>query len=473
MSEEYLKQYETLADTLANLIKCGQLQPGSRLPGVRRLSDQHGVSSATVFEAYRLLENQGLIRTRPRSGHYVSEQAHRVLAEPALPQPDFGISNVDVNQLVFAILRAIANPQVVPLGSAFPSPELFPWASLKRSLARANRFESAWSSVQHLPSGNELLRQHIARRHLSAGMNARADEIIITNGALEGLNLCLQVVTRPGDIVAIESPGFYSAQQALERLNLRAVEIPVGAEGVSLPALSDALKRHTVRACWFMTNYQNPVGALMPDAKKRELVKLLARHDVPLIEDDVYGELYFGDSYQRPAKAYDEQGLVMYCSSFSKSLAPGYRVGWVLPGRFGQKIEQMKLMTTLSASVPAQVAIADFLEHGSYDRHLRKLRTRLKRQGEEMTQAIARHFSSDIKISRPQGGYFLWVELPAHVDALTVTHHALSQHISLAPGPIFSIKQEYRNFIRLNFGHPHTDKIEQALVALNTIVSSI
>lgn len=468
------KRYEHLAEALATLIRDGRLRPGDRVPSVRQVSAQYCVSPATVFQAYRLLESRGLIRTRARSGHYISEHIERVLSEPAASHPAEHCSNVDVSQLVFSILRAVTDPQVVPLGSAFSSPELFPWARMKRSLASANRFVNPWSTVMHLPSGNALLRRHIAWRHLAAGMAVAADDVIITDGALEGLNLCLQAVTRPGDVVAIESPGFYAALQALERLNLRAVEIPVDPrEGVDLAVLSDALKQHPVRACWFMTNYQNPVGALMPEAKKRELVQLLARHEIPLIEDDVYGELYFGDIYQRPAKTYDEDGLVMYCSSFSKTLAPGYRVGWVLPGRFGPKIEQMKLMTTLSASMPAQVAIADFLQHASYDRHLRKLRAALQGQHQQMVQAIARHFPFEIKVTRPQGGYFLWLELPQGIDTLVVNQHALAQGISLAPGPIFSIKQEYRNFIRLNFGHPHTAKIEQALATISDIVASM
>lgn len=469
-----IKRYEQLAETLATLIRAGQLRPGDRIPSVRHLSAQYEVSPTTVFQAYRLLENRGLIRTRARSGHYVSEQAGRVLAEPMASRPAQDSSDVDVSQLVFSVLRSVKDPDVVALGSAFPSPELFPWSLLKRSLASANRFASPWSTVQHLPGGNELLRRHIARRHLAAGMSVTADEVIITNGALEGLNLCLQAVTRPGDVVAIESPGFYAAQQALERLNLRAVEIPVDPrEGVNLAALNDALKKHPIRACWFMTNYQNPLGALMPQAKKRELVQLLAQHDIPLIEDDVYGELYFGDTYQPPAKTYDENGLVMYCSSFSKTLAPGYRIGWVLPGRFGEKIEQMKLMTTLSASMPAQLAIADFLQHGSYDRHLRKLRIALHDQHQKMALSIARHFSFDVKITRPQGGYFLWLELPQGIDALTIHKQALARGISIAPGPIFSIKQEYRNFIRLNFGHPHSEKIERALKTISDIAGAM
>ncbi|MDB6062235.1 MAG: transcriptional regulator MocR family [Verrucomicrobiaceae bacterium] len=471
---ERAKRYEQLAETLSALIRDGRLQPGARMPAVRVVSAQHHVSPSTVFQAYELMESRGLIRARARSGHYVNEQAQRVLDEPSSSRPAAQLSEVDVSQRVFSILRAVKDPQVVPLGSAFPSPELFPWARLKQSLASANRLVSPWSAVMHLPAGNELLRRQIAWRHLAAGMSVSADDVIITNGALEGLNLCLQAVTRPGDVVAIESPGFYAAQQALERLSLRAVEIPVDPrEGVNLAALTDVLRRDSIRACWFMTNYQNPVGALMPDAKKRELVQLLARHEVPLIEDDVYSELYFGDTYRLPAKMYDENGLVMYCSSFSKTLAPGYRVGWVLPGRFGEKVEQLKLMTTLSASVPAQVAIADYLQRGSYDRHLRKMRIALESQYQQMVQSIAQHFPFEVKVTRPQGGYFLWLELPEHIDALVVHQRALAQGISLAPGPIFSIKQEYKNFIRLNFGHAHTDKIEQALVTLGGIVAAM
>lgn len=470
------KRYEQLAQTLAELVTEGHLRAGERMPTVREVSRQYQVSPATVFQAYRLLENRGLIQARARSGHYVCEGRtdRRQLAEPAPLQPKFRASAVDVSRGVFSILYAAKDPTVVPFGSAFPSPELFPWARLKKSLAHANRFAGPWSSVHDLPPGNEELRRHIAWRHLAQGVAANANDLIITNGALEALNLCLQAVTRPGDVVAIESPGFYAAQQALERLGLRALEIPVDPrEGVDLTALSVALSKHPVRACWFMTNFQNPVGASMPDEKKRALVQLLARHEIPLIEDDVYGELYFGSIYQRPAKAYDEQGLVLYCSSFSKTLAPGYRIGWTLPGRYREQVEQLKWTTTMSASLPAQLAIADYLQHGSYDRHLRKLRATLELQYQQMLRGIERLFAFDVKVSRPRGGYFLWLELPPRVDAMAVYEQALTQGISLAPGPLFSIKREYRNFIRLNYGHPYTEKSEQALAIIGRIIASM
>jgi DNA-binding transcriptional MocR family regulator len=469
-----VKRYEQLAATIAALIESGALASGARVPSVRTASAQYGVSPATVFQAYYLLEDRGLIQARPRSGYYVRAFANSALAEPATSQPSARSTAVGVSELVFSIVRAAKNPAVVPLGSAFPSPLLFPWQRLTRSLASANRQQNAWSSVLDLPPGNELLRRQIAQRHLTHGVAAAFDEVIITNGALEGLNLCLQAVTRPGDVVAVESPGFYAALQALERLSLRAVEIPVHPRtGLDLDALKAALQQHPIRACWFMTNFQNPVGALMPDEKKRELVKLLARYEVPLIEDDVYSELYFGGGYHRPAKAYDEAGWVLYNSSFSKTLAPGYRIGWVLPGRFGEQIERLKWMTTMNASVPAQAAIADFLTHGNFDRHLRKLRHTLETQQRQMLQAIENYFPHGTKVTRPSGGYFLWVELPVTIDSLQLQRTALEHDISIAPGPLFSAQPAYQNFIRLNYGHIWSDTIEQALQTIGRIAKAM
>lgn len=469
-----MKRYEQLAESIAAMIRARVLAPGDRIASVREASTQHHVSPATVFQAYYLLENRGLIEARARSGYYVSKAAPTLLAEPAPSRPDRRTTRVDISELVFSILHATKDPDIVPLGSAFPSPTLFPWERLHRSLNAADRNLNPWQSVADLPPGNETLRRQITQRHIANGIPATVDDVIITNGALEGLNLCLQAVTQPGDVVAVESPGFYVALQALERLRLKAVEIPVHPrEGIDLGALATALKRHPVRACWFMTNYQNPVGATMPEEKKRELVRLLSAHSVPMIEDDVYGELYFGAAYQRPAKAFDSEGLVMYCSSFSKTLAPGYRIGWVLPGRFGERIQRTKLMTTLSASVPVQAGLAHYLTHGGFDRHLRTLRQVMAQQQQQMLEAIARYFPPDYRVTRPAGGYFLWMELPPAVDALKLHQLALEQRISLAPGPLFSAKRDYQNFIRLNYGHPWSERIEQAIATLGALIKTL
>ncbi|WP_306579805.1 GntR family transcriptional regulator MpaR [Pseudomonas sp.] len=468
-----MKRYERFADDIAELIRSGVLGPGQRVPSVRYASQTHGVSPSTVFQAYYLLERRGLIRARPRSGYFVNAHAPRQFSEPQALQPFSESTDVDVSALVFSILDSIKDPNTIPFGSAFPSPELFPLQRLSRSLASASRSMDPRMVVTDLSPGNPQLRRQIALRYMVGGLMLPMEELLITNGALEALNLCLQAVTQPGDLVAIEAPAFYACLQVLERLKLKAVEIPVHPrEGMDLGVLAQTLEKHPVKAVWCMTNFQNPVGASMPEAKKQALVELLARHEVPLIEDDVYAELYYSQQAPKPAKAFDTQGLVMHCGSFAKSLAPGYRIGWVAAGRFAQKIERLKLMTSLCASMPAQAAIADYLQHGGYDRHLRKLRYALEGQQANMLAAIARHFPAQTRVSQPSGGYFLWLELPEQMDALKLFHMALAQGISIAPGPIFSPTRRFGNCIRLNYGSPWHDGAERAMETLGRIIRS-
>ena len=468
-----MKRYERFADDIAELIRSGVLGPGQRVPSVRYASQTHGVSPSTVFQAYYLLERRGLIRARPRSGYFVNAHAPRPFSEPQALEPQSESTDVDVSALVFSILESIKDPSTVPFGSAFPSPELFPLQRLSRSLASASRAMDPRMVVTDLSPGNPQLRRQIALRYMVGGLMLPMEELLITNGALEALNLCLQAVTEPGDLVAIEAPAFYACLQVLERLKLKAVEIPVHPrEGIDLGVLAQTLSKHPVKAVWCMTNFQNPVGASMPEEKKQQLVELLREHQVPLIEDDVYAELYYAQQAPKPAKAFDTDGLVMHCGSFSKSLAPGYRIGWVAAGRYAQKIERLKLMTSLCASMPAQAAIADYLQHGGYDRHLRRLRYALEEQQNAMLAAIARHFPAQTRVSHPAGGYFLWLELPEQMDSLKLFQMALAQGISIAPGPIFSPTQRFRNCIRLNYGSPWTDQSEKAMETLGRIVRS-
>jgi DNA-binding transcriptional MocR family regulator len=469
-----MKRYEALADEIAQSIRTGVLKLGDRLPSVRQASASRGVSPSTVFEAYYLLEARGLIRARERSGYYITAGAAAPLPEPEIALArDVGSTTVDVSQLVFNILESAQTRDVVPFGSAFPSPLLFPLPRLARALASGMQAMDPWSTVDDLSSGSAALRRQIALRYLADGLHVQPDDIVITNGALDALNLCLQAVARPGDAVIVESPTFYAALQALERIGLRAVEVPTHPrDGMDLDALALALEKHQPKACWLMTNFQNPLGSLMPDAKKQALVALLAAHDVPLIEDDVYGELYFGSRRPLPAKAFDDKGLVMHCSSFSKCLAPGYRVGWAAPGRYARDVARLKLTTTLSASVPAQAALAEYLAHGGYDKHLRQLRHALSVQQSAMLQAVARHFPRGTRATRPEGGYFLWIELPGQVDALTLHRRALPLGISVAPGPMFSAHRGFAHCLRLNYGHPWDARAETAMASLGRLIAA-
>lgn len=312
--------------------------------------------------------------------------------------------------------------------------------------------------------GLPALRRAIAQRYLELGYAVPMDEIVITCGGMEAISLSVQVVTKPGDLVLIDSPMFYSGLELLKQLGLNALEMPTNPEsGLHLVQLDEMLSRHKVAACLLMTNCQNPLGFSMPEAKKRDLVHLLQRHNVPLIENDVYAELQFSLQRNRAAKAFDAHGQVLHCGSFTKSLAPGFKIGWVAAGHFKEAIANRKFATTLGTSVPPQAAIAHFLLHHNYERYLRTLRGSLQGGINRMSDALSAYFPEGTRVSRPTGGFVLWVEMPEAVDSLNLFKLAAERNIGIAPGPIFSASRGYRNFIRLNCSHPWSESLDDAL----------
>lgn len=465
-----LMRYQQLAEEMSEAIQNGLLRPGERLPSVRQTCLRQGMSPSTVFQAYGLLETRGLIEARARSGFYVRQGRKSARPSPSAAVTRAESMPVAVSELVFELLGTTRDSDVVPLGSAFPASRLFPFEALARSSARALRRLKPAQITGALAAGDVGLRQSLRHRYALHGVPLADDELVITNGAMEALNLCLQAVTRPGDVVVVESPTFYAALQALERLDLRAVEVATDPhDGVDLDALAGLLARQPVAACWFMPSFQNPLGALMSPARKQALVELLARHRIPLIEDDVYGELYAGVRRPPPAKTFDCEGLVLHCSSFSKCLAPGYRVGWAAAGRFAAAVHRLKVMTSLGTSLPPQLALADYLAHGGYDRHLRHLREALAQQQQRALRLIERHFPPGTRVTRPAGGYFLWLELPAHVDTLRLHHLAMAESISTAPGVLFSADHRFSHHLRLNVGHCGDPRLDTALRRLGEI----
>ena len=463
-----MRLYERLAGDLEGLIRDGTLRAGTRAPSIRALCRERATSPASVVRAYELLEAKGLLESRARSGFFVTGAASAPPTPPAtrLPEP------LDVSQLVFQILEATRQRDCVPLGSAFPSPELFPLRQLGRHLAFVAQQLDPWSTVEDLPPGSLMLRRQIAQRYRLGGAEVLPEEIVITAGGLEALNLALEVVTAPNDIVAIESPTFYGCLQAIERAGRRAVEIPTTPEhGLDLDALERTLRDVAVKACWFMTTFHNPLGANMPATAKQRLVQILAAREVPLIEDNVYAELYFGRERPRITKVWDQAGLVLDCGSFAKSLAPGYRLGWIAAGRFASAVRKTKITTSLATCIPIQAAISRYLESGVYDRHLAKLRRTLERQQLKLVAALEMHFPSRCSWLRPTGGYQLWVQLPPGADALELHARALEHNISVAPGPIFSARREFARAIRLNYGHPWSAQSERAIKTLGELIA--
>lgn len=468
-----MKRFEKLADDISAAIANGVYAAGERLPSVRQTSLARRLSKSTVFKAYYLLEARGLVVAREKSGYFVTDsRPRRPLELEACSSPAGQAAVVDVSALVFEVLKSATQAGVVPFGSAFPSPLLFPLRRLARSMASIVKTLDPVGSLDDLSPGNLELRRQIAQRYRLGGLDLDPDQIVITNGALEALNLSLITVARPGDAVVVESPCFYAALQAIERNGMRAIEVATHPrEGIELAALERVLGQQRPRACWLMTTFQNPLGSSMPLEKKRALVELLARYQVPLVEDDVYAELYFGNARPLPAKAFDQDGLVLHCGSFSKSLAPGYRVGWVAAGRFATPLAQHKLTTTLTTARPTQAALVDYLQHGGYDRHLRQLRRILREREQTFAQAVGTHFPASTRATRPEGGYFTWLELPEGSDAIALQQQASALDISVAPGPIFSASRSFRGCLRLNYGHPLDARAGEALSTLGRLVT--
>lgn len=467
--------YETVAGRIATLIDHGTLRSGERIPSVRRMSRQQGVSIATAIQAYRVLENRGLIEARPQSGYYVKARFWTPPPEPSKSAPARRSASVTTGELMMRVQQAAdSDGDFVNLGTAPPSPELVPARQLLRSLASAGRQSLALTSRCTARAGSTPMRVQIARRAMETGCVLGPDDIVATVGCQEALHLCLRAVAKPGDTIAVESPAYFGVLQLIDSLGLRVCEIPTyPREGVCLDELEKRLDACRVKACLFSLNFSNPLGSLMPDPKKQRLVELLATREIPLIEDDVFGDLHFTEERPRVAKSYDRKGLVLLCSSYSKTLAPSYRAGWCAPGRFRDRVNYLKYVTNLSSPVLPQLAIADFLANGGYDHHVRRIRRAYAEQVRRFSEAVARHFPPETRVSRPQGGYVLWLELPAQVDSVELFENAMAEKITFAPGPIFSPVGRFGHCMRLSCGQPWSDRIEDALIRLGRLVGRL
>ena len=455
--------YHQLADQIHQLIRAGTLRAGDRVPSVRRLSTQQRVSVSTVLQAYQRLEDFGVIEARPQSGYYVRRLSATV-QEPEPSRPPKRALNVEVDELTDAVLSYAADPNVVAFGSACAAAELFQLERVRRVLSSLARRDRGALGRYGLPPGTERLRRAIARRALEWGCRTDHRDIVTTTGCMEAINLALRVVTKPGDLVALESPTYYGFLQILQSLGLRALEIPTHPRsGISLEALELALAEHPVKAVLVMPNVSNPIGASMSDAAKKRLVELLAAQNVPLIEDHIYAELHFDSSAPRPAKAFDRAGNVMLCSSFSKTLCPGLKVGWIEPGRWRDRVRLLKFMSSGGQSELIELAVAELLESGGYERSLRQLRRRFESQVDGARGVIAESFPRGTRVTRPSGAYIIWVELPKACDTVALFEKLLERGITIAPGPMFSASQRYRNCMRLSVGQAWADKHERAL----------
>ncbi|MDJ0721943.1 MAG: PLP-dependent aminotransferase family protein [Desulfobacterales bacterium] len=467
-------RYIQLSNQFETRIKSGFYHPGEKLPSIRKVHRQTGYSISTVFHAYIELEKRGLVEARAKSGYYVQTYPHAALAPPSFRRHRARPRKVNLKSLAREIVRAMSDPTMIQLGGTLTAPALLPSRALSRIIKRFNA-----DKMQHLlntyadPSGCAALKTQIAKRLLDVPGLRSADDLVITSGCIEAVSLCLRAVAGPGDTIVVESPTYPWFLQVIEDLNMLALEVPTDPlDGIDLGALEEALDSHPVKACLLVPNFQNPLGYRLTRDHKRALVEMAVQRRIAVIEDDIHGDIYFDGPRPSRLKSFDRDGWVLCCSSFSKTLAPGLRVGWVLPGRFADAVKRLKLDLSIASPALNQQAVAIFLETEGYERHLRRLRQSLKTQAAHLAMAVSRHFPTDTRISTPRGGLTLWVECHSQVDALKIFHAARRENIAILPGTICATSDRFRHCIRLSFGFPWNAEMEAAVKKLGRYVAA-
>ena len=464
--------YRRVAAEIERQIRTGTLRVGERVPSIRNVKKQWQVSTSTAMQAYFWLENRGFIEARVRSGFYVRVPDSDLAPEPGYEPQRAVPRDAGLDARLGQLLEAA--PGSLQLGAAVPTSDFFPVGKLNQAIRRIIRENPAHSCGYDFPPGNIELRRQIAKHASRQIRRGSWDEIIVSCGAMEGLTLSLRAVAKAGDVVAVESPTFFGILHMIRSLGMKPLEIPTHPRsGIDLDALEHSIRKRRVRACVIIGNCHNPLGYALSDDSKRNLAELSRRHRLPIIEDDLFGDLAFQEPRPHTIKFYDREGLVLLVSSFSKILGPGYRVGWVHAGRWQSTVEQLQFINTVAApSLPQQV-IAKFMETGGYERHLRRVRALLADRLQMTSRAIARYFPPGTRVTRPAGGFLLWVQLPRWVDAITLYQKALQQKIAVVPGPMFSATGKFGNCIRLSCGLPWSQRLDDSLATLGSIAERL
>jgi DNA-binding transcriptional MocR family regulator len=465
--------YENLATRLRGQIRRGVLRPGERMPSLRGLGQQERVSVATAVEAYLQLEREGLVEARERSGYYVRAPAAQVPAARSARVQSRTPQTLR-NPALLGVLDVLLRDDLLPLHVATPALELLPSTAIATATIRAMRRAPHAALDYGSPQGSHELRVQIAKRYLRCGVDIDPDEIVITAGAMEAISLALRSVTRSGDVVLLETPTYYGLLQAVAALGLRVIEVPNHAgSGIDVSCLRNLLDRHPVRAAVLVPNFNNPVGSCSDDEAKRAIVAACAAHDVVLIEDDLYGELAYSGERPAPLRRFDARGTVITCGSFSKTLAPGLRIGWALGAQYAADIVRAKCFSTIATAMLPQLAIADYLAQHDFDRALRRLRRELATNVQRWRAAILRYFPAGTRVSDPAGGMTLWLELGDAVEGQALFEAALARGIGSLPGHLFSIRGDYRRHLRLGCGLRWSADIDAGLRELGRLATKL
>ncbi|MCF0050601.1 PLP-dependent aminotransferase family protein [Dyadobacter sp. LJ53] len=470
MNRDFL--YNEIANAIAGQITTGVLKKGDKLPSVRTLCREHNISMNTAKRVFLELEAKSLVDSKPQSGYFVSWGPHTKLRLPEVSQPSLVASRQEPDELINKVYANMGSADFTLFSIGVPSTDLLPLAKLRKEIITATRELKGGGMAYEPLQGNLKLRRMIAIRSLGWGGNLHENDLITTSGAMNALAFCLMALGKQGDTVAMESPCFPGTLQLAISLGFKVLELPTHpVTGLEIEALKEAIPK--IDLCLLVPNFNTPLGSCMPEANKKEIVALLSKHQIPLIEDDIYGDLYFGTQRPKCCKSFDKEGNVLWCGSVSKTLAPGYRVGWVAPGKYKEKLLKLKLVHSISSPAIAQEAVANFLNSGKYESHLRQLRRTLHDNTQKYIHAIARHFPEETKTSRPQGGLSIWVELDKRTDTAKLYDLAIKQQISIAPGRMFTLQNQFENCMRLCVGLPWSGEIEARLKQLGDLAKMI
>jgi DNA-binding transcriptional MocR family regulator len=466
MSKEFL--YTEITNGIASQIRGGILKAGDKLPSVRTLCQEHQISMNTAKRVFLELESQSLVESKPQSGYFVSRLISIKLPLSEVSRPSLIANTNEPDELISKVYENMGKKDITFFSIGIPSGDLLPQAKLKKEIINATReLKEGGTEFEEL-QGNLKLRRMIALRSLPWGGNFNENDLVTTNGGMNALSFCLMALGKPGDTIAIESPCYPGILQLANGLGLKVLELPTHpTTGIEIDALKKVIPK--INICLLIPNFNAPLGSCMSDENKKEVVRLLAENNIPLIEDDVYGDLYFGATRPKCCKSFDKEGNVLYCSSISKTLAPGYRVGWIAPGKYKDKILKLKLLHATSSITIVNEAVANFLKTGRYEKHLHQLRRTLQNNYQNYVQTIAEYFPEGTKTSRPQGGLSLWVEFDKNIQTRELYDLAIKQNISIAPGRMFTLQNQFENCMRLCIGLPWSEDIQLKLKQIGNL----
>lgn len=458
-------KYIEIAEKIEQLIFSNTFKSGDKLQSVRALSKDYGISVSTSFKVYYYLESKGLIEAKPKSGYYIKPRLQNRFKEVDV-ELDRVCEISTLSELTTQIIEAVPKEEN-QLSVLIPPIDLLPIAKLKKSAQKVLQSSPTACTEYGSIKGSEEAREETAKHILNSHTLVKPKDLLLTNGCYEAIYLALKATTNPGDIVAVESPTVFGILQLINSLKLKILELPTHpGTGICTHQLEKNIKTLPIKACIFIPNFSNPTGSLMFDEKKQKVVEMLEKAEIPLIEDDLYGDIYFGASRPRTCKSFDKSGNVILCSSLSKTLAPGYRFGWIAPGKYYKAVYKIKMEQSIYGSTLNQKIITHFLKNGRFDLHLRNYRNKMYERYQKTLKLIDMYFPKNIKITQPKGGMALWIELASGFDATQLSLSLLKENIGLLPGKAFTTTDYYNNYIRLGFSNPLTSELERKIARI-------